>query len=207
VPIRGRGVCPKPKNKKRYQKKGCNKQRCYGDETCVGKVDMVIALDSSGSFRRPQHAVLVNFTGELVKKFKGRKWKGSAMKVGVVQFGNGAVVEQGGANVVLPALKTSELTFDMKELQKKVKNMAWQGGFTNMAQAFIAAKEMFLKGGRKRSQSQVLVITDGKPSFLYQTGKEVNALKDAGVKMNFVVIHPMKGSKEVAQMRAWASQP
>jgi hypothetical protein len=212
IPIRGRGTCPKPKHRRRYRKKGCNKQRCYGDETCVARVDLIIAVDSSGSFRQKHFGLLTNFTAELISKFKGRKWKGSAMKVGLLQFGNGAVVEQCNNraqcfNVVLPAHVNSKLTFDMKKLKKEAKKMAWQGGFTNMAQAFIAAKDMFVDGGRKKSQSRVLVITDGKPSFLYNTGKEINAMKDAGTQIDMVVIHPQRGSKEVAQMKKWVSSP
>ena len=48
VPIRGQGKCPKKKSRRRFQKRKCNKQDCVGDEICIAKQDLVIALDASG---------------------------------------------------------------------------------------------------------------------------------------------------------------
>ena len=35
--------------------------------------------------------MIQNFTAELVAKFKAKKYKRKAMKVGLIQFGNGAI--------------------------------------------------------------------------------------------------------------------
>ena len=51
----------------RYHKARCNGHRCQGDEMCIGKVDVVLAIDGSGSLRSTGFAMLQNFTGELAK--------------------------------------------------------------------------------------------------------------------------------------------
>merc|ERR1711998_584768 len=73
--------------------------------------------------------------------------------------------------------------------------------------AFTLSENLFRDGGRKRAQSQVVVISDGKPSFKYQTAKAVDDLRDANVHVNMVVVHPYMGSDEVKLMKSWASRP
>lgn len=51
IPIRGQGKCPKRKSAERFEKEKCNTQDCVGDEICIAKQDLVIALDASGSLR------------------------------------------------------------------------------------------------------------------------------------------------------------
>merc|ERR1719276_584033 len=66
--------------------------------------------------------------------------------------------------------------------------MVQKKGFTNMAQAFALAETMYTSTGRKGAQSAILVITDGKPSFQFQTNELVEQLDDKNV-------------------QRWASQP
>jgi hypothetical protein len=209
VPTRGRGYCWRKASRTRYGKRGCNKQKCMGDEVCIGKVDMIIAMDGSGSLRKVGWGMIQNFTSELVAKFKAKKYKRKAMKVGLIQFGNGAIETDKKTKVtsVRNAIMVNPLTFKLKGLAEKIKKLKWQGGFTNMAQAFTLSENLFREGGRKRAQSQVVVISDGKPSFKYQTEKAANDLKDANVHVNMVIIHPMIKSKEVKFMQQLASKP
>jgi hypothetical protein len=182
--------------------------RCQGDEECIGKVDVVLAVDGSGSTRETGFAMFRNFTGELVKRFISKKYKRKAMKVGLIQFGNGEVVKDAqGNSAVAGAIMHQGLTFKIKEVEKAVAAMKWRGGFTNMAQAFTLSENLFRDGGRKRAQSQIIVISDGQPSFKYQTAKAADDLRDANVHVNMVVVHPYKGSKQVKQMQEWASRP
>merc|ERR1712159_753472 len=148
--------------------------------------------------------MLQNFTGELVKRFKARKYKRRAMKVGLIQFGNGEIENDG---TVSKAKILTPLTFKLKKVRQAAKKMKWEMGFTNMAQAFTMAENLFRDGGRKNAQSQIVVVTDGKPSFKFMTQKAVNDLRDANVHVNIVAVHPHRGSKEVAQMKKWASNP
>ncbi len=204
IPTRGRGFCYKKMSRTRYAKHRCNKHRCMGDEKCIGKVDVVLAVDGSGSLRATGFAMLQNFTGELAKKFVGKKYKRKAMKVGVVQFGQGEIEADG---TVSPAKIMQPLTHKMKLVGAAIKKMKWEMGFTNMAQAFTMSENLFRDGGRKDAQSQVVIITDGKPSFKFMTQKAVNDLRDANVHVNIVAVHPHKSSKEVKQMAKWASNP
>merc|ERR1719420_702285 len=59
--------------------------------------------------------------------------------------------------------------------------------------------------GAKKAQSAVLVITDGKPSLLFETNQKVVELKDHQIKLFFAPV--TEGSKEVALMKRWASEP
>jgi len=51
-----------------------------------------------------------------------------------------------------------------------------------------------------------MVITDGKPTLLYETNEKVIELKDKAVKLFFAPITEANG-KEVQLMKRWASQP
>lgn len=82
----------------------------------------------------------------------------------------------------------------------------YRKGFTNMAQAFIKADELLMRG-RGDAQSVVTIITDGKPSFKFQTEQEVNKLKDAGVVINIVLIHDDEEGDEQELMRNWVTEP
>lgn len=75
-----------------------------------------------------------------------------------------------------------------------------------MAQALTLAEKMFLSNGRAKAQSAVIVITDGKPTLLYETQEKVIELKDKQVKLFFAPITEAKGG-EISQMKKWATQP
>jgi len=164
----------------------------------------VIAIDGSGSLRSTGFEMLKNFTGMLVGKFTGKKWRRKLMKVGVVQFGQGEIEDDGSvskAKIIQP------LTFDMKKVAKSIKGLKWEMGFTNMAQAFTMSTNLFRDGGRAKSKSQIILVTDGKPSFKFMTAKAVDDLRDAGVHVNIVAVHDHKGSKDVKLMSQYASVP
>merc|ERR1719261_1103298 len=91
------------------------------------------------------------------------------------------------------ALEVQQLTNDIASVKKAVEGLAYLKGFTNMAQAFTAAEKMLLLGGRKKAQSAVLTLTDGKPSFLFQTHEKVMQLKDKHVKLFFAPIVEYRG--------------
>merc|ERR1719238_2330692 len=125
------------------------------------------------------------------------------MKIGVVQFGNGEIK---GDNTVSDALLIQPLTSDMDKVKKAVEGMTYQKGFTNMAQAFGTAEKMFLLGGRRKAMSAVLTLTDGKPSFLFQTYEKVMQLKDKHTKLFFAPVTAFAG-EELKLMKKWASSP
>merc|ERR1719236_166508 len=126
-----------------------------------------------------------------------------SMQIGVVQFGNGAITADGK---VAGALEVLQLTSDISAVAAAVKGLAYLKGFTNMAQAFTSAEKLLLLGGRRKARSAVLTLTDGKPSFLFQTHEKVMQLKDKHVKLFFAPVTEFQGD-ELELMKEWASQP
>merc|ERR1719207_467982 len=99
-----------------------------------------------------------------------------------------------------------DLTSDMSAVATAVGAMTWQKGFTNMAQAFTLAEKLFLLGGRRTAQEAVLTITDGKPSFLFDTQEKVMQLKDKHTMLSFAPITEYEDDA-FQLMTQWATQP
>merc|ERR550532_207317 len=191
LPTKGDGECPGPRTPVRYREGGCNEQRCTGDEVCTAIQDLVIALDGSGSVKQDGFETLRNFAVNLTKSYRGR-WEGTArMKLGAVFFGNGDLIAptDGGTEMTIkPAITVSTLTFQMEEVRRNLEATQWLRGFTNLAQALSLADTVLNRGGRAEAQSAVLVLSDGKFSFKWQTGERVKELKDKGVKLFMVPV-------------------
>lgn len=206
IPTRGEGKCPQATSSFRYRKDTCNNQACNGDEICVAQQDLIIAVDSSGSVREHGFKVIKDFVGTLLKRYMTQYYGQEAVKLGIVMFGNGVIMPDG--KTVSPAVNVKGLTFDMDGIKKAVEGMPHKKGFTNMAQAFALAEDMFVKGSRKSAQQSVMVITDGKPSFSFMTNEMVEQLDDKGIMRYFVVISTKSiDTQQMKLMQAWASQP
>jgi uncharacterized protein YegL len=203
IPIRGNGKCPKVKSRIRYGLKKCNTHSCTGDEVCVAKQDLILSIDGSGSLREKGFKIVKAFVAKLVSKYKGEYYGFKDMQIGIVQFGNGRILKDG---TIADAKEILPLSSDMKKVQKAVEGLKHLKGFTNMAQAFGSAEKLLLLGGRRLAQSAVMTITDGKPSFLFQTNEKVLQLKDKHTKLFFVPITEFKG-QELKLMKKWASAP
>jgi uncharacterized protein YegL len=203
IPIRGNGKCPKVKSKIRYGLKKCNTHKCTGDEVCVAKQDLILSIDGSGSLRKKGFKTLKGFVAKLADRYKGEYYGFKDMQIGIVQFGNGRILDDG---TIADAKDILPLSSDMAKVKKAVKGLVHLKGFTNMAQAFTVAEKLLLLGGRKAAQSAVMTITDGKPSFVFQTNEKVLQLKDKHTKLFFVPITEFKG-KELKLMKKWASVP
>ena len=63
------------------------------------------------------------------------------------------------------------------------------------ALAVTVAQKLLLLGGRKGAQSAVMMLTDGKPSFLFQTAEKVMQLKDKHTKLFFAPVTEFKGEE------------
>jgi len=203
IPTRGFGKCPKESSKQRFRERECNQQDCVGDEICVAHQDLVLAIDGSGSVREDGFNILKSYAQALVAKYEATYFGASAMKVGVIEFGNGIIMDDGVT--VSPAMNVQPLTSEIATVSSAIGNMVQKKGFTNMAQAFALAETMYTATGRKGAQSAILVITDGKPSFAFQTEELVEQLDDKGVSRFFVVIG--ESEKDLDLMKKWASAP
>jgi len=204
---RANGKCEKKSSKYRFVEEVCNTQDCYGDEECVAKQDVVIALDGSGSVTEQGFEVLKNFTSTIIRRFRGERDNHGevqeASRVGIVSFGNG---ELGSDGSISAAKIVSSLSNDVATVATVAEGLAWERGFTNMAQALSAGSTLFLNGGRSQAQSVFIVISDGKPSFKFQTQNAVDKLRHAGVKVIMIVVKEFPG-KDLELMRHWASLP
>jgi len=138
-----------------------------------------------------------------MKGFVGEYYGYEDMRIGVAQFGNGEILDDG---TVSDALLIQPLDNDMGKVKKAIEGLEYKKGFTNMAQAFTMAEKMFLLGGRRRAMSAVMTLTDGKPSFLFNTYEKVMQLKDKHVKLFFAPVTEFAG-EELALMKKWASSP
>jgi len=218
---RANGRCPKKFSSHRFERHDCNTQECYGDEECVAKQDVVVALDGSGSVTEEGFDVLKNFTSTIIRRFRGEREiedgpehakagpeaeglpMEEASRVGVVSFGNGELAADGSISAAKIA---SSLSSDVEAVAGVADGLEWERGFTNMAQAFSAGSTLFLNGGRGQAQSVLIVISDGKPSFKFQTENAVNKLRHAGVKVIMIVVKEFPG-KDLELMKQWASLP
>jgi Mg-chelatase subunit ChlD len=164
---------------------------------CNSTTDLVLAIDGSGSVTEEGFGILKTFAEKLVLRMK------STVKVGVVQFGNGKLSKD---RVISDAiLATDDLEHDMQSVAGKIQKLVWQQGFTNMAQAFLKSKDV-LTNARKDANSVVLVITDGRPSFKFQTTHAVNDLRKSS---RLMIVHVKKHRKqEMAELlKGYASEP
>jgi len=203
IPTRGFGKCPKEDGPERARTQECNTQPCVGDEICIANQDLIIAIDGSGSLREDGFNSLKNYALDLLSKYHSQYFGAGAMKIGLIEFGNGIIMPDGVT--VSPAMNVHTITADLNAVKGALEGMVQKKGFTNMAQAFALAETMYTAAGRKGSQSALLVITDGKPSFQFQTNELVQQLDDKGVQRFFVVVSD--NEKTLDLMKQWASVP
>jgi hypothetical protein len=206
IPIRGFGRCPSAGSFLRYQKSQCNEQQCRGDEICMAKQDLVVAIDGSGSVKSGGFEIMKKFVKKLLSRYQTEYWGNEAVKLGIVLFGNGVIMPDG--KTVSPAILAKPLTFAMADVQAAVEGLPFKKGFTNMAQAFSAAETAFILGSRRQASSAVMVVTDGKPSFNFMTNEMVEQLDDKGITRYFMLVNQEDlGSDANKIMKSWASQP
>jgi len=202
-PTRGNGKCPKSESRFRKRWRGCNTHECTGDEICIAKQDLILSIDASGSLRAEGFKIIKDFAKVLVGKYKGVYFGFEDMRIGLVQFGNGEILADG---TIQNAVMVKELTSDMEEVTTAIEGLTYLKGFTNMAQAFGVAERLLFLGSRRKAQSAVMTLSDGKPSFLFQTYEKVMQLKDKHVKLFFAPVTEFKG-EEMQLMKKWASEP
>merc|ERR1719236_384145 len=128
IPIRGKGRCPKRKSKIRYGVRKCNTHDCHGDEVCVAKQDLVLAIDGSGSLRESGFKILKDFAIGLIDRYKGHYYGYEDMRICVAQFGNGEILDDG---TVSDALLIQPLESDMDKVKIALEGLEYKKGFTN----------------------------------------------------------------------------
>jgi len=165
-----------------------------------------LAIDGSGSLQASGFDILKEYVGRLLERYKTQYFGEGAVKIGIILFGNGVIMPDG--KTVSPAIAAQPLTLDKDAVVAAVKGLPFKKGFTNMAQAFAMAEDMYVKGSRSEAQQSVMVITDGKPSFSFATNEMVEQLNDKGITRYFLIVSetPMTDNS-MANMKKWANKP
>mmetsp|Transcript_18855 Transcript_18855/g.49732 ORF Transcript_18855/g.49732 Transcript_18855/m.49732 type:complete len:371 (+) Transcript_18855:27-1139(+) len=202
IPIRANGRCPGPKHPDRFEMQQCNTQDCVGDEICIARQDLVIALDGSGSLKQEGFDILQKFALNLTSRYQSVYYGHEDMRIGLVLFGNGEYFDNG---TVAAALEVVPITSDLESVETAIQGLQWQRGFTNMMQALQAADNMFADG-RDDAQSAVMVLSDGKYTNAYRTTMKATALKDKGVQI-FMAPIAESSTSSLLVLRGWASEP
>jgi len=206
IPTRGEGKCPRSDSYMRYKQRECNTQPCNGDEICIAQQDLIIAIDGSGSVTESGFKVLTEWVDVLLDRYVSEYFGQNTMKIGVVLFGNGIIMPDG--KTVSPAINARKLSFKLDKVKETVKGLPFKKGFTNMAQAFAMAEDMFIKGSRAKASQSVMVVTDGKPSFSYMTNEMVEQLDDKGIMRYFVLVSETDVHDDsMRYMKIWANTP
>merc|ERR1719401_964769 len=202
IPIRANGKCPNPDHADRMQWQPCNTQDCVGDEICIARQDLILAIDGSGSMKQEGFDMVKKFALNLTSKYQSAYYGVEDMRIGLVLFGNGEYFDNG---TVSPAIEVVDITSDLDSVSTAIAGLQWQRGFTNMMQAFTAAENMFADG-RDDAQSAVMVISDGKWTNWYRTTMKATAMKDKGVQI-FMAPIAEHMTQNLKILRGWASQP
>lgn len=200
---RGAGTCPSRKGSKRRRTRICNTQPCVGDEVCIAKMDVVLAIDSSGSVTQEGFKVLKDFASRLVGRFRKESYGHEAMRVSIVQFGNGRLNDD---NVVNDVILASPLTSDLQQIHTTIDGLQWSKGFTNVAQAMIKAKDVLSTGSRTDAVPYVLLITDGVPTFSRQAKTAARALKSIA-RVQILQVKGFPSKEEQKLLRGLVSMP
>jgi uncharacterized protein YegL len=176
------GQCPDYYDPKRYLNGTCNEDACVGDEVCIASMDVVILIDSSGSLSQKGFDILKNLASKILDRLKSTSYGNEAVRVGVVQFGNGHL----NGTIVSPAKLVQTFSSNFNTTKASIAGMKYQKGFTNMAQGLMRAKDLLAKKARDGAAGTVLMITDGFPSFEYETEQAAQRLRKSA---NLVIAH------------------
>lgn len=209
TPIRGDGVCPIMTDPQRQQRISCNSQACTGDEQCIAELDVVLVIDGSGSLTEAGFTVMKEFASKLVDRFRPTAYDREAVKVGVVQFGNGRLEPSGGyggVGLVSDAILGQGLSSDMAATKAVIEGLVWEPGFTNLAQGVLKASILLKTSYRKTSSGVAIVLTDGAPSFKYSTDVAIKKLR---ITSTLMIVHVKEFPKKenIELLQNWVSEP
>lgn len=162
--------------------------------TCVQNIDLVFALDASGSVEEAGYLQIKNFVKGIVQNFQIAKDK---THVGVVTFSERAEVQ----------IRLTD-TFDKNELLTKIDSLDYPGFRTATDDALrVVNTEMFsLYGGSRQGVAQVLILlTDGKCTVCSESlATAVAPLKERGINIYTVGVTDNINRQELETI---ASQP
>mmetsp|Transcript_7669 Transcript_7669/g.17538 ORF Transcript_7669/g.17538 Transcript_7669/m.17538 type:complete len:761 (-) Transcript_7669:50-2332(-) len=190
----GEGSCAAPDDKERRQTAACNRRTCkaaFGDvpPICASALDVVLALDTSGSVG----AAGLTSTKAFVQALLARSGLGdtSGVRTGLISFGSNATVAQAP-------------TAELQSLLTSLAAVPSKGTTTGTGAALAVAGGLVERHGREGVPRVVVVITDGMPQSSHIMNTEVERLNSRGIRVALVAVGP--GLAERA-LKRWASWP
>lgn len=187
----GDGTCPTEEDKERYEARPCNMEACSSSgppKKCNATMDVVFALDSSGSAGKEGFAATTGFVKEVIGHMElGQK----KVRPGIVTFADAA-------------METQVLTSEKAAVEGKLGALQWAEGSTNSGEALAVAQGMLERTGRLGARQVVVMITDGMPVSGYITSTVAKRLKGAGIRLMFVLVGP---GLSKAAVKGWVSFP
>jgi len=153
----------------------CNTQKCVGDEVCIARQDVIIALDNSASMNDNDGLTTTkSFVEALVDRYKTEAYDQPAARIGLVQLGNGEVLADGSTS---EAEQVLGLSSDLAKVKEAVQGLQQKKGFSNMAQAMSLADRMYQTHGRAEAEQLLLIISGSKPPFKVQAIEKARELR------------------------------
>mmetsp|Transcript_10691 Transcript_10691/g.28348 ORF Transcript_10691/g.28348 Transcript_10691/m.28348 type:complete len:793 (-) Transcript_10691:110-2488(-) len=180
----GGGACPPPEDPQRQQTAGCGPQACAASPPprCASRLDLVLALDSSGSVGAPGFHHARRFAQAVVSRLgledgcaQDARAASALAQVGIVDFGSLARSAQ------VPTSCRAALNASLEALQ-------WQGTATNTGEALALAGELLDRHARPGARRAVAVVTDGEPVSTYIARTEAEKLRQRGVRVAVVAV-------------------
>ncbi|CAK0851503.1 unnamed protein product [Prorocentrum cordatum] len=179
--------CPADKSEGHQEAQECTEATCQGDEACIAKQDIVVAVDSSGSLTAEEFANVTSFTSALLGKFNGTAYGQNASRIGVVQFGNGEIY--GVDQTPTDAIKVLDFSTDNNTILAAVYGLQQQSGFANSAQAMALAETMLDEGaGDSGRNRMLLMVAASTPPFQRQSQLKARELSRKGIRVFFVTV-------------------
>jgi len=172
--------------------------RTQAQEKCFSPLDLVFALDASGSVEEAGFNQVKDFAKTIIDGFR---YGLRDTHVGVLTFSEVGEVQIGLTE-----------TFDRVELDKKIKGLTYAGYRTNTNDALeVVGKNMFsMAGGARQGVPKVLIfLTDGKCTLCENkgVGASAKALKDQGVTIFAIGVTDAIGDEGKEELKQIASQP
>lgn len=125
------------------------------------------------------------------------------LQLGAVHFGNGHLKDDGS---VSDAEVVHDLSNNIEDVVSSIKASKFGRGLTNMAQGIMKGRQMLKSSQRKDAQSVLILITDGKPTFKYQTRMAVDMFRKIG-KLVIVQIKSFPTESDQNLMKSYVSAP
>lgn len=185
----------------------CNEIACPKDDAlkCEDKVDVIIALDSSGSVGEDAWKKVLKFAKDFIGSFDQGKDADPLARIGLINFSGPKNVKEWfqckrgrtAENLkVCQVNVVSRLTTDLKSVLGKVDSLKFIGQSTQTSTVISTALSEFRSEPRPDADSEfgmtarsiLLVVTDGKPNSRKDTWRAAGNLRRDGRELYFVSI-------------------